>query len=173
MEDVAELAHFFLFRFDRELNLDLRAFAPETLELLQNYRWPGNVRELQGVVKQAMLNASGHVVLPEFLPEHLLGAPAPPPAAAAAEPFDLASQIDAGLVDHRGRLYDETHAAVDRLLLPRVLRETHGNQTEASELLGLSRVTLRHKLRTLGLTVERAVVPEAPAGGDAKPGGRG
>src|SRR5439155_17225126 len=70
-EDVSELAHYFLFRFDRELGLDLRAFAPETLELLQAYPWPGNVRELQSVIKQSMLNASGHVLVPEFLPESL------------------------------------------------------------------------------------------------------
>ena len=73
LDDVAELAHYFLFRFDRELGLDLRAFAPETLELLQNYSWPGNVRELQSAIKQAMLNASGHILLPEFLPDNLRG----------------------------------------------------------------------------------------------------
>src|SRR5713101_6314995 len=32
LDDVAELAHYFLFRFDRELGMDLRAFAPDTLE---------------------------------------------------------------------------------------------------------------------------------------------
>src|SRR5262249_26679655 len=53
LDDVAELAHYFLFRFDRELGLDLRAFAPEALEVLQSYSWPGNVRELQSVIKQA------------------------------------------------------------------------------------------------------------------------
>src|SRR5438270_889548 len=70
-EDVAELANYFLFRFDRELGMDLRGFTPEALERLQGYDWPGNVRELQGVVKQAMLNSSGHLILPEFLPEQL------------------------------------------------------------------------------------------------------
>ena len=49
LDDVAELAHYFLFRFNRELGLDLRGFAPEALELLQSYPWPGNVRELQSV----------------------------------------------------------------------------------------------------------------------------
>ena len=69
LDDVAELAHYFLFRFNRELGMDLRAFAPQTLELLQNYGWPGNVRELQSVLKQAMFKATGHVLLPEFLPD--------------------------------------------------------------------------------------------------------
>src|SRR5581483_4839630 len=62
-EDVAELANYFLFRYDRELGMDLRGFAPEALDMLQSYAWPGNVRELQGAVKQAMLNASGHLIL--------------------------------------------------------------------------------------------------------------
>src|SRR5205807_10244892 len=73
--DVAELAHYFLFRYDRELGLDLRGFAPETLDAFQNYSWPGNIRELQSVIKQAMLNASGHILLPEFLPEGLRRGP--------------------------------------------------------------------------------------------------
>ena len=165
LEDVAELAHFFLFRFDRELNLDLRGFAPEALEILQGYHWPGNVRELQGVVKQAMLNASGHLVLPEFLPDFLLEAPAPPAPVdpeSGAGPFDLAAFIESKRAAAAGRLYDETIAAVERVLLTRALRLTHGNQTAASELLGLSRATLRHKLRTLGLAVGRTVVDDEP-----------
>ena len=162
LEDVAELAHFFLFRFDRELNLDLRGFAPEALEILQTYSWPGNVRELQGVVKQAMLNASGHLLLAEFLPEHLLESAADEaaPEAGAAAPLDLQAFIETELRTSDGRLYVEVIAAVERVLFTRVLRQTHGHQTQASELLGLSRATLRHKLRSLGVAVERAVVDE-------------
>jgi two-component system nitrogen regulation response regulator GlnG len=156
VEDVAELAHYFLFRFNRELHLDVRAFAPQTLQTLEAYPWPGNVRELQGVVKQAMLNASGHVLLPEFLPEHLRTAP-PAAAAPAAGKFDLAAVIAGGLREKTGKLHEEVIAAVERELLAEVLRHTHGHQTQASELLGLSRVTLRHKLRALGLTVGKAV----------------
>ena len=161
LEDVAELAHSFLFRFNRELNLSLRGFAPQTLEILQNYSWPGNVRELQGVVKQAMLNASGHLLFPEFLPEHLLGAPAFTPAgvdASASESFDLSAFLDGRLREPAGPLYDEIMAVVERLLLTKVLRQTHGHQTQASEVLGITRATLRHKLRTLGMSVDRIVV---------------
>src|SRR5437764_9926941 len=34
-DDVAELAHYFLFRFDRELGLDVRSFAPAALQTLE------------------------------------------------------------------------------------------------------------------------------------------
>ncbi len=160
MEDVAELAHYFLFRFNRELNLDLRAIAPESLELLQGHAWPGNVRELQGVIKQAMLNASGHLLLPEFLPEYLLTRPALAQPADTDQPFDLLALIEERLPSAGGRLYDEVLAAVERILFKRVLRDTHWHQSQASDMLGISRATLRHKLRTLGIAVERVLVDE-------------
>jgi two-component system nitrogen regulation response regulator GlnG len=162
-DDVAELAHFFLFRFDREMGLDLRGFSPEALERLQAYGWPGNVRELQGVVKQAMLNASGHLILPEFLPEQFQQTPdAPQRAVPVPESFDLAGFIEEHLAGPPGGLHAEAIAAVERVLLARVLRHTHGNQTQASELLGLSRPTLRHKLRTLGLMTDRGLGDRNP-----------
>ena len=54
--------------------------------------------------------------------------------------------------------------AIERVLLTEVLRHTHGHQTQASELLGLSRATLRHKLRALGLAVDKFVVDDADKG---------
>jgi two-component system, NtrC family, nitrogen regulation response regulator GlnG len=50
------------------------------------------------------------------------------------------------------------------VLFTRVLQHTHGHQAQASELLGLNRSTLRHRLKTLGLAVDRAVT-DAPPGG--------
>jgi two-component system nitrogen regulation response regulator GlnG len=182
-QDVAELAHYFLFRYNRELGLDLRGFAPETLERLQAYPWPGNVRELQSVVKQMMLSASGHLLVPEFLPEELRAAGAGPPAeaagkdGAAAPPtgkgaaprpgdLDLAALIETCLQTAEGKVHEKVVEAVERVLLARALRHTHGHQARASELLGLNRATLRYKLRALGLAVDKVLVdepgPEAP-----------
>ncbi len=162
-EDVAELAHYFLFQLNRELGMDLRGFAPEALELLERHAWPGNVRELHGVIKQAMLNASGHILFPEFLPEQLSQRGATPsPGGGEDADLDLHSFIDARLREGQGHLHDEVIAAVERLLFAQVLRHTHGHQTQASELLGLSRATLRHKLRALGLAVDKILVDDAP-----------
>jgi two-component system nitrogen regulation response regulator GlnG len=158
-EDVAELATYFLFRFNRELGTDVRAFAPEALELLQAYPWPGNVRELQGVVKQAMLGATGPVLLADFLPPEVKRH-AGPAAAAAAPDRELDALIEAALADGQGQVYDRVIAAVERVLLPRVLRQTHGHQARASELLGLNRATLRTKLRALGLAVDKVLIEE-------------
>ena len=160
LQDVAELAHYFLFKFNRELGMDLRGFAPEVLERFQAYDWPGNVRELQGAIKQAMLNASGHLIVPEFLAESLLHKPARETAVITDFP-NVSALIDRLLPDSDGQLYDRVIAAVERVLFAQILEHTHGNQGKACELLGLNRSTLRHRLRTLGLALDKIPV-EAP-----------
>jgi two-component system nitrogen regulation response regulator GlnG len=165
-DDLAELAHHFLFRYNRELSLDLRGFASEALELLEHYPWPGNVRELQSVIKQAMLHATGHLLLPEFLPEELRRArPTAEPARAEATAFDLVGHIESLLARGEPDLYGQVIAAVERVLLARVLGQTHGHQAQASELLGINRATLRSKLRSLGLAVDKVVTEDAAAEG--------
>jgi two-component system nitrogen regulation response regulator GlnG len=166
LDDVAELAHYFLFRFNRELGLDLRVFSPEALDLLQSYAWPGNVRELQGAIKQAMLKASGHVLLPEFLPDSLTRQPKTE-AATADTPFHLEGLIDSALQKGEADLHRKVLEAVERVLLARVLRQTHGHQAHASEILGLHRATLRQKLRALGLGVDKVLVEEEKEGHEA------
>ncbi len=161
-EDIAELAHYFLFRFDRELGMDLRGFAPEVLELFQAYPWPGNVRELQGAVKQAMLNASGQLILPEFLAESFMQSPPrETPVTSDGDALDLSALIESLMQNSDGKLHDQVIAAVERILFAKVLEHTHGNQAKASELLGLNRSTLRHRLRVLGLAVDKVPV-DAP-----------
>ena len=46
------------------------------------------------------------------------------------------------------------------LLFAQVLRQTHGHQSRASEVLGLNRTTLRHKLRALGMAVDKVLVED-------------
>ncbi len=134
----------------------MRQIAPEALERLRGYGWPGNIRELQNVLKQALLQASGTVLLPAFLPESrgepAVAAPMSPAAEeAGVETFVIRQRLG---IDVR-ELYAETHRQLDRLLLPRVLALTHGNLQQAALLLGIARQTLRLKLRDLGLSVAR------------------
>jgi two-component system nitrogen regulation response regulator GlnG len=173
LDDVAELAHYFLFRFDRELRKDLRGFAPETLELLQAYDWPGNVRELQSTIKQGMLNASGHILLPEFLPAELqVKRPVTASHDLEGGATDLQAFIDSLLAAGDKDVHRKVVEAVERMLLPRVLQQTRGHQAQASEILGMNRATLRHKLRSLGLTPEKIFVKEQATEdeGDEAPG---
>jgi DNA-binding NtrC family response regulator len=155
-EDLPVLVRFFLRRVSRELGREVGEVAPGALERLRGYSWPGNVRELQSVLKQALLRAHGPVLLPDFLPEFA----AAPRAAAAAAPgggFDPEAFIRQRLGPDARDLYAEAHRELDRLLLPRVLDHTGGNQARAALLLGIARRTLRTKLQDLGLCVTHSV----------------
>jgi two-component system nitrogen regulation response regulator GlnG len=50
---------------------------------------------------------------------------------------------------------------VERVLPTRTLRQIHGHQAQASDLLGLNQTTLRNKLRELGLSLDKIVTEEA------------
>src|SRR5205823_11066498 len=122
--------------------------------------WPGNIRELQSVLKQALLRASGPVLLPAFLPELPGGPGEAGPAAPPAADLGLEAFIRQRLGPDAQDLYAETHRQVDRVLLPRVLEYTSGNQHQAARLLGIARQTLRQKLRDLGLHITHTVEAE-------------
>src|SRR6478672_6417497 len=85
-DDLLMLVQYYLRRFSRELGREVRQVAPEAMTRLRGYSWPGNIRELQSVLKQALLQASGAVLLPAFLPEPLGGAGVVAPPPPAAEP---------------------------------------------------------------------------------------
>jgi len=115
------------------------------------------VRELQSVLKQAILQATGPVLVPDFLPASLRGeaalqASAPEPQACPGLARIIQERLDAGSTD----LYAEMQAATERQLFLQVLRHTDNNLTQAAQILGISRTTLRSKLATLGLTIERS-----------------
>jgi two-component system nitrogen regulation response regulator GlnG len=160
-DDLALLVQFYLRRSSRELGREVHEVAAEALERLRGYSWPGNVRELQSVLKQALLRAHGPVLLPDFLPE-LPKAPGEP-AAPLTPPgggFDPEAFLRQRLGPDSHDLYAETHCELDRLLLPRVLEYTSGNQQRAALLLGIARRTLRTKLQDLGLHVTHSIEAE-------------
>lgn len=155
IEDIPLLVEHFVRQFARELGKEIRQIAPETLDALGSRPWPGNLRELQSTLKQALLHAKGPVLLPEFLPP--LPGHANDKSLAASPLADWDRFIDERLDNHSEDLYAEALAAMERHLLTRVLRQTEGNQVQAARILGITRGSLRTKIRALGIAIERSV----------------
>jgi DNA-binding NtrC family response regulator len=156
-------------RISREFGREIREVAPEALERLRNYPWPGNIRELQSALKQALLQASGKILLSAFLPELrsqasgvrsqecAIRSSLTPDSHPLTPDLGLDGFIRERLVPDGSDVYAETHRQVDRLLLVRVLDFTGGNQNQAARMLGIARQTLRVKLRDLGMSVSHSV----------------
>jgi len=73
IEDVPLFATYFLEKFGRENNKNVKRITEEALHALQSYTWPGNIRELVNVIERATILAKGEEVTPDDLPEHITG----------------------------------------------------------------------------------------------------
>ena len=159
--DLPLLIHYFLKRFSRELEKNVVQISPESMQLLTRYTWPGNLRELQSVLKHAVVEAAGPVILPAFLPDSVRGpAPTVAPSKSMAEggsEDELIRFIHERIRTGTESLYDDVIQRVERTLLTELLHQVEGNISRASTILGISRSTLRIKLAALGINLDRLV----------------
>lgn len=151
--DLQILSEYFLRKYSPDFGKDVRTVAPETLKAMEAYHWPGNVRELENVIKQALLTARGNVLLPEFLPSLSMSFENSIPTS-EQEQYPSYKTVDDALSKGDSNLYISTVSATERSVIRQVLKHTQGNQFKAASILGISRVTLRSKLKSLGIDLE-------------------
>jgi two-component system, NtrC family, nitrogen regulation response regulator GlnG len=167
-EDIAELAHYFLFRYNRQLGTAVQSISSEAMELLEKYDWPGNVRQLQSAIWESLIASAGTTILPEFLPAEVQDDAAASADAEEVAPLAdvdwrvLSEFVERSIAGDESDVYRRAREYFDRLLISRTLQQTKGNQNRAAEVLGLSRVTLRAKLRAMKASAEKAAEPERP-----------
>jgi DNA-binding NtrC family response regulator len=153
-DDLPVLVQHLVERYRRELHRDVQTVSPESMALLMSYPWPGNIRELQSIIKQGLLNASGYILLPEFLPVAVRN-----PASIANQSTINSADVFANLdryVNERiaagsTTIHEECLELFERQLFIAVLKHTHGNLSQSARLLGIHRRTLRSKLHGFGL----------------------
>ena len=181
-DDRVLLLQHFLAQLNRDLGGEVQGIAPNAMQQLLEYDWPGNVRELQSVVKQALLHCTGPVLMASALPADLQKpvVTAKPKAestlnaangdagrvpdssnddadetaaAATSDAAALGPFIAARMAGGAGDLYAETLGFMERELLSRVLSHSGGNQSEAARILGITRGSLRNKIRSNGIVI--------------------
>ena len=162
-EDISELAHYFLFRYNRQIGTTVQSISPAALDLLQSYDWPGNVRELQSMIRESLIVSAGPTILPEFLPAEVRRGlpPAPDSSQEASEWQHLPQQVENWMAAGETDLYRRALEHFDRMMVRKAMDYAGGNQARAAELLGLSRVTVRAKLRSLGMQVGKVLTEPA------------
>lgn len=150
-EDIPVLVKHFLARFAAELDVVQPAITPDAVDFLQMQPWPGNIRELENTTRRLLLASRGLAINSE-LARHAFAA-----AAAAINPqvrslAQLASEL---LVEARQGKIEDAHARLlaeaEREIITQAIEQADGNQARAARWLGISRITLREKLRQFGL----------------------
>jgi DNA-binding NtrC family response regulator len=156
-DDVFLLAEHYLKRFSAKYGKDVRRIGAEARQLMLAYPWPGNVRELSHVIERAVLWSRGT----ELTPEHLsLTRPsedsgrgerrteeAGTTAAAPLQPEGVPRVSAEHALPPEGMSLDQW----EKSLLEQALKEAGGNQTRAAQRLGISRDTLRYRMKKYGI----------------------
>jgi two-component system response regulator AtoC len=139
-DDILFLADHYLKRFRTKYGKEVSRLDSRARELLLGYPWPGNVRELSHVIERAVLWSRGPVLDIEHLS---LSTPAAPP-----DPPSIPGAGNGGAtLPPPGMDLDQW----ERSIIEQALRESEGNQTRAAQRLGISRDTLRYRLKKYGI----------------------
>ncbi len=127
-EDILPLAYYFLEKLSRAMNKRLIGFNAEAEQVLLSQQWPGNVRQLRNAVERAVMYCRG-----EWITSEDLGLPGSRPAVQGMEEtFKITT------------LYE-----MEREYIKKVLEAVGWNKSKAARMLGISRTTLREKLKTM------------------------
>lgn len=122
-EDIRLLQRFFLERFSKQYQKEVRGLTRRAQTLLSRYTWPGNVRELENVVGYACMMTQRDLLDVQDLPESMRLTP---------------STVE----DSLGLPLEE----VQRRYVRRVLDHVGGNKQQAAAILGIGRSTLYRML---------------------------
>ena len=132
-EDLRVLIDAFVREFNAQMGLQTEPVSDGLVETLQKYPWPGNVRELRNVLKRIMILEEPARLEADHFPGHIIEGRNP-----------RASSAHAALGQATGLM---PLAEVERLQILYTLEKTENNKSKAARLLGISRQTLREKLR--------------------------
>ena len=138
-EDIPLLAMHFLTKHASTYHRDVSGFEPEALRALAGYDWPGNVRELENAVERATAIATKDQIALRDLPSDVQSGPT----------GELPAQILAAM-PYRDAV-EQARDRVSRDYLLALMREFHGNVTQAAERAGMERESLHRLLRRYGV----------------------
>ena len=132
--DILLLADYFLEKYNREMNKEIRRLSSEAIDMLSLYHWPGNVRELENCIQRAVILSNENVIRSYHLP----------PTLQVAEDTSMTQDT----------LENMTNRYVREVIIDH-LKMTHGNITRAAEILGTTKRILNYRIKNLGIDYSR------------------
>jgi two-component system, NtrC family, response regulator AtoC len=140
-EDILPLTENFVRHYNTKFKRDIQGISHAAAGVLLGYDWPGNVRELRNVTERAMVLEESDWIQASSL--QIAPGGAENPLAEPCLPRDDAAALDSP--------FDVSLEQAEKNLLARALEKSAGNQTRAAVLLGITRDTLRYKMKKFNL----------------------
>lgn len=133
-EDIPALAIYFLKLLSSQCGKPYSGITTAEMEKLQSYSWPGNIRELSNIIERTVISGDAQFRFAELTGNSTQG-------------------------ENRPEMFDKTLNLIDfekKLILKALERSGGiiGGKCGASELLGIKRTTLIHRMKKLSIKVE-------------------
>jgi DNA-binding NtrC family response regulator len=122
-EDIPLLAEHFLKIFTKKQGKEVDGFSANAMRALTEYSWPGNVRELENTVERLIVFAQEKII--------------------SSRDLVYSNTVLSQMVSSEPIRLEE----MEREHIVKVLASVNGNKTQAAQLLGIDRKTLRIKLK--------------------------
>ncbi|OGW61902.1 MAG: hypothetical protein A2638_05750 [Nitrospirae bacterium RIFCSPHIGHO2_01_FULL_66_17] len=137
-DDIPALVDYFLSHYCRELKRPLKTLSEGARQVMVNHLWTGNIRELQNCIERAVILTDGEVIEEGHLGirQQELG------------------EIQAREIPLEGSLHEVSAAATrmaETRMIRKILKQTGGNKSRASQILGVSYKTLLTKIKEYGI----------------------
>lgn len=139
IEDIPLLATTFLSELTAAMDRAPAVFSSEALAILQTYAWPGNIRELHNTVERALLTTTEAIIKPADLPHSLFATTAGSLSPDTGPRGDLVGWL----------------TQLERDAIIAALNACEGVQARAAARLGIAERSLWHRIKKLGIHVDR------------------
>jgi len=140
-EDIILLAEHFLGVFNTEFKRNIKGIFPEVIKLFMKYSWPGNVREMKNVMERAVLFEKGEYISGDSI--NIVDS-----STLQSQTQDsVSTDFIIGDILEKGISLED----VEKSLILKALETTNKNQTKAALLLGISRETIKYRMKKFNL----------------------
>ncbi len=153
-DDIILIANYYINHFNKEYNKLVKGLSPKAKQILLEYHWPGNVRELRNIMERSILLGNNEIIQPSDLAIH------------SQQTYQKTSQKIPSTINLLNQAEKEEDSLiinfpsqginiedVEKELIEEALRRSAWHQLKAAKLLGLSRHTLRYRMKKYDIDI--------------------
>lgn len=134
-EDIPDLSYRFIQEYNQQYGKQITAIDPGVMTIMLGYHWPGNIRELKNCIEQMVIMAEDNMITEDIMPAALIS---------------LKQSSKETYKDGLTLASEQT----EREFIENILKQTKGNISKTSKILGIPRSTLYYKMNHLGITLK-------------------